>query len=73
MVWIYYVNMHPRNQADRDICYLISIGRINRRVADMHWFHSKDWLPIPHMITKTNCTFKMTQPLGMGVLQPDKI
>ena len=43
-------------------------------MADMHWlFHCKYCSPIPHMISKTNCTLKMTQPLGMGVKQPDKI
>ena len=64
MICIYYVHMNTRNHTDIDMCYLSSIIRINHIVVYMQQIHSKYWSDIPHMITKTNCNFKTTQPQG---------
>ena len=65
--------MHPRYHAEKGMCDIIFTSRINQRVAYMQQFHFKSYSNTPHTIMKNLYDFKMTQPLGMGFPQSDKI
>ena len=70
MICIKYIHMHPRDHYERDMCSLSSIIQINHTVEYMQQLHYKAWLAITHMIKKTHFTFKINQPLRMGIPQP---
>lgn len=63
---VFCMHLHPKERAERAICYPSSVSRIYQTVADMQRFHFEACHCIPEELKQTYRTLKTTRPRGMG-------
>uniref|UniRef100_A0A7S4JKY7 Uncharacterized protein n=1 Tax=Odontella aurita TaxID=265563 RepID=A0A7S4JKY7_9STRA len=63
---VFCTHMHPKDRAERAMCYPSSISRIYQTVADMQRFHFEACTAIPEEMKHSYRNLKTTRPRGVG-------